>query len=244
MINVPYAGILTAGGMKRRPGGVFRIPVAVLFLLLFSGHHGVVCAGGNDDLKKAVAGVEARYAAVETVAGSFRQTYRAPGIEQVESGVFWMKRPGLMRWEYRYPEEKLFVADGKESFLYVPAERQVQVYTFGIADLRNTPLAILLGAEDINKRYIVSREAVEAETDDGVIVIRLTPRDEDHAYSHLLLGLDRNNYDIRRVVVREHGGNTSEFHFSDVAVNMKVDNDKFRFRPPRDAEVIRLDINN
>ena len=63
------------------------------------------------DAETALEEMQRRYASVETISGSFRLTYSDFGIEQVESGEFWLKKPAFMRWEYRYPEEKLFVAD-------------------------------------------------------------------------------------------------------------------------------------
>ena len=103
------------------------------------------------DLETVAEGLQQRYASAETMSGSFQQTYRAPGIEQVESGVFRMKRPGLMRWEYRQPEAKLFVADGREAFLYVPLDRQVTIQSFSASDMRGTPLEFLLGGTNIRR---------------------------------------------------------------------------------------------
>jgi outer membrane lipoprotein carrier protein len=236
-----FTGNPAAGRSPRLSAWLFCI---VYVLLGFITPSGLQKAALAEEITDVIAGLENRYAAIETAAGNFRQTYRAPGIEQEESGEFWLKKPGLMRWEYRIPEEKLFVADGRESFLYVPADNQVQVQSFSTADLLNTPLAILLGMEDINRRFIVSRETAAGPPPGDTLPMRLTPRDFEEGYVYLLLSLDKATYEIRRVVIHEHGGNTSEFLFSDVVTNVKVDDNKFRFRPPRGVEVLRLDINN
>ena len=49
------------------------------------------------------------------------------GREIVERGVVSIKRPGRMRWEYKDPEAKLFISDGRTFYFYVPADRQVGV---------------------------------------------------------------------------------------------------------------------
>ena len=50
-----------------------------------------------------------------------------------------------MRWEYRSPEEKLFLADGKTTWLYIPAEKQARKSALkNLEDVRS-PLAFLLG---------------------------------------------------------------------------------------------------
>ena len=192
------------------------------------------------DLADVVSGLQRRYASVVTVTGSFEQTYRAPGIDQVESGIFWLKKPGLMRWEYRNPEEKVFVADGHESFLYVPQDRQVTVQPLSAADLHSTPLQFLLGEGDINKSFTVSWEADLKPKDGRTYLIRLTPRRSEGEYSFLVLEIDQRSYDLRRITIREPIGNTSEFLFTNLTTNVKIESRVFQFKPPKGVEVLRL----
>lgn len=229
---------MTAGGcgawtLGRRSLGALALIFAAL---------GVVAAPAEDPAAL-LAGLQKRYAAVETAAGNFVQTYRAPGVEQTESGVFWLKRPGLMRWEYREPEEKLFVADGKESFLYVPSERQVTVQPLTPEDFEGTPLGLLLGARHFSRGYEASADGGTPRLE-GTVLLRLLPRRPDSGYDYLVLELDRDTSDIRRIVIREHIGNTSEFLFSDVSTNVRVPAGRFRFTPPRGVEVLRLGDND
>jgi len=193
------------------------------------------------DLAGVVSGLERRYASVETVAGNFQQSYRAPGVDQVESGAFWLKKPDLMRWEYRQPEEQLFVADGRESSFYVPQDRQVTIQPLNASDLRNTPLELLLGSADINKNYTVSWESDVKPKTESAALIRLTPRTHEPAYLFVVLELDGTTFELRRVIVREPTGNTMEFLLSNVATNVKIDKKLFRFVPPKGVEEIRLD---
>jgi outer membrane lipoprotein carrier protein len=192
------------------------------------------------DLDAVVAGLQRRYASVETVTGSFQQTYRAPGIDQVESGVFRMKRPGLMRWEYRQPEEKLFIADGREAFLYAPQDRQVTIQSFSAADMRDTPLEFLLGGADIKRNFAVSWESHLKPVAAQNALIRLSPRSSDGQYEFLVLEVDPNTFDLRRIVIREHSGNTSEFLLTNIILNAKMGNKEFQFKPPKGVEVVRL----
>jgi outer membrane lipoprotein carrier protein len=193
------------------------------------------------DLESIVSGLQHRYASVETVSGNFQQTYRGAGIDQIQSGVFWLKRPAFMRWEYRTPEEQLFVADGRESFLYVPLDRQVTIQPLGAADLRNTPLDLLMGASDINKSFAASWETEFKPKTERAAMIRLTPRANEPAYRFLVLELDPATFDLRRIVVSEQTGNTMEFLLSTVTTNAKVDKKQFQFKPPKGVEIIRLE---
>lgn len=192
------------------------------------------------DLQQVISGLQKRYASVGTVKGSFRQTYRAPGVTQEESGEFWLKKPALMRWEYRAPEEQLFVADGRESFLYIPKDRQVTVQPLTAADLHSTPLELLLGSGDINKSFTASWEMEFKPKVEGTLMIRLVPRKSGGEYAFLVLELDSQTFDLRRVAIRDTGGSTTEFFFSDVTTNVKLDNKLFQFKIPKGVEVIRM----
>lgn len=221
------------------PASCILYPAVSLLLTAFLLLLGFPMASRAGDLENAVAGLERRYASVTTMTGDFRQTYRAPGIEQVESGAFWLKKPVRMRWEYRQPEEKLFVTDGREAFLYVPQDRQATVQDFRASDMRGMPLDLLLGTGGVLKSFAASWETEFRPKADRTFLIRLTPRDGEADYAFLVVELDRETYDIRRIVIREATGNTSEFLLTGVRTNIKVDKEKFRFKIPEGVEVIR-----
>lgn len=225
--------------LRHRSAGI--LPAFLLLFLCGILCRQVFCA---QDLDSVVEGLRQRYASVKTVTGDYRQIYRAPGIDQTESGVFWLKRPGLMRWECRQPEEKLFVLDGRQSFHYIPQDNQVYEQPFTAADLHSTPLEILLGTMDIRKSYTVSWEGSILPKYEETCLIRLTPRGAEPEYSYLILELDRRTWDLRRLVIRESSGNTSEFLFTNVKTNVKIEDSKFRFKKPRGVEVIQLDNND
>jgi outer membrane lipoprotein carrier protein len=219
---------------ERRILSCILFPVScILYLTLANAAHAI-------EVEAVVTALQGRYASVSSITGSFRQSYRAPGIVQIESGVFWLKRPGLMRWEYRDPEEKLFVANGKESFLYVPQDHQVTVQSFSASDMHNTPLEFLLGSGKISQSFNVSWEKSYGAGAESSFLMRLTPRSSDAGYSFLVLELNGATYDIQRMVIHEQTGNTSEFLFTNVMTNVAVDNKQFQFKKPKGAEVIRM----
>ena len=194
-----------------------------------------------EDLASAIAGLQRRYAAVNTMRADFLQTYRAPGVDQTESGTMTMKKPGLMRWEYREPEIKLFVADGRDTYLYTPEDRQVLVQRFTAADLRSTPLRFLLGQGDIEGSFFVSWEPDLKPMAVGTLLLRLTPRSAETGYAHVTIECDGRSFDVRRMVIHERTGNTSEFVFRNLQTNVKIDNRQFQFKIPKGVEVVRLD---
>jgi outer membrane lipoprotein carrier protein len=195
----------------------------------------------NGSVEESLSGLQRRFADIRAVSANFLQTYRAPGIEMVESGVLWMKKPGLMRWEYRDPEAKLFVADGREMFLYTPADRQVLVSRLAESDLHSTPLQFLLGQGDLGKNFHASPEGQVKPTLPDTVMLRLVPRLLEREYNYVILEVDGKTYDLRRIVIREKTGNTSEFVFTNIATNIKVDDKQFQFKIPKGVEVVRME---
>jgi outer membrane lipoprotein carrier protein len=195
----------------------------------------------DDPLTAAVEGLQKRYAAVASVSAEFQQFYRAPGIEQAESGSLLMKKPGLMRWEYRAPERKLFIADGRDTYLYTPEDRQVLVGRLSAAEIRSTPLQFLLGQGDILKSFVASKEGEFRAKFEGSVLLRLTPRSREPDYAFLVLECDQRTYELRRIVIRELTGNTSEFVLSNLVMNVKIDGKQFQFKIPKGVEVVRVD---
>lgn len=210
----------------------------MLILFFLSFHQGSYAL----DLDSVVEGFRQRYEAIETVTGNYQHHYRAPaqGIEQTESGVFWFKRPGFMRWECRHPEEKLYILDGHQSFHYIPLDYQVYVQPLTVADLRSTPLELLLGTVDIHKKYEVSWEVNFLADSEQTCLIRLTSRERQPGYSFMVLELDEETWELRRLIILETNGNISEFLFSNTKTNMKINNSKFRFKPPKGVDVIQI----
>jgi chaperone LolA len=196
---------------------------------------------GRPDLAAVVQGLQQRYAGVQSVSAKFQQIYRAPGIEQVESGVLLMRKPGLMRWEYREPEVKLFIADGRNTYLYTPEDRQVLVRALDANELRGTPLRFLLGQGDLSREFVASWEKEFKPKVEGTVVVRLIPRSPESEYAYVVLESDERTFDLRRIVVREPSGNYSEFTLTDVMTNVHIDNKQFQFKIPKGVEVIQVD---
>ena len=158
------------------------------------------------ELETAVTGLERRYASAVTMTGSFRQTYRAPGIQQVESGVFRMKRPGLMRWEYRNPEEKLFIADGREAFLYVPLDGRSRSSLSAPPICAERRWNFCWEARTSGKLLPFPGRTSYKPSQEQAMLIRLTPRSSQSQYEFLVLALDPKQYDLRRITIHELAG--------------------------------------
>ena len=95
--------------------------------------------------------VDQHYNRLRSLEAEFSEIYQGGGLQRTESGTLRLKKPGKMRWDYRSPEEKLFVSNGTDAWLYLPQEKQARRSSLKqLEDLRS-PLAFLLGKTRLEK---------------------------------------------------------------------------------------------
>lgn len=191
-------------------------------------------------LEQYVHAFESSYRGVNTLRAQFTQTYTAGGRTRVESGTVSLAKGGRMRWDYREPEAKLFVSDGKEITLYVPAENQVTRSAVKTAEDFRTPLGVLLSHFSLRRVFSkveFADQALRAEA--GNRVLRGYPKKEfEEEYREVLIELTP-KMDIRRLVVLYADNSTMEFAFTNTQRNVALPPSIFRFVPPANAEIIQ-----
>jgi outer membrane lipoprotein carrier protein len=176
--------------------------------------------------------LEQRQRGVTDLTARFTQTYRSGmiGREVVERGVVSIKQPGRMRWEYRQPEKKTFVSDGKTFYFYVPADRQVIVRDQ--AGDRGVP-ALLLAGGNLLEQFEPGTETGPA----GLSRLRLVPRRPNPEIDKVFVDLDEAAR-IHAIQVFDTQGSVSRFEFEDIRENTGLKDGFFRFEIPRGVEVV------
>ena len=102
-----------------RHGRVYTSVRTLIFLLA------ALPLAGQADLSKLLKAVENRYNNPRTMQMEFDQSLTGQGLGRIESGTLYLQKPGRMRWSYRVPENKFFLADGNYSWFYSPNTGQV-----------------------------------------------------------------------------------------------------------------------
>ena len=165
----------------------------------------------------------------------FSQSYRSGliGREITERGVVQIKAPGRMRWEYKDPESKLFVTDGRSFYFYVPADRQVVVSE---QDARHSLAARLLsGKGGLLDEFEAS---LDEPLEEGVLRLRLVPRQPQADLERAVVDVEPRGR-IRGILLEDLQGNRTRFRFENVRENTGLQDHLFRFDVPKGVEVIR-----
>lgn len=177
---------------------------------------------------------------------------------RIESGTVYFRRPGQMRWEYESPEQKLFVADGKTVWFYVPADHSVTRQPMKESSDWRTPLALLTGRAKLS-RLCNRIELVGASANaEGHVVLRCMPRGENEPkqaqakssgegpgelpgagdFTDVLLEVSPESGELFDVRVRQTGGIELEYRFGNWQENVPLAEDLFRFQAPRGVAIV------
>ena len=177
--------------------------------------------------------IEQRHRSVADFSARFVQTYRSGllGREVSERGTVSIKPPGRMLWEYRDPERKTFVSDGKTFYFYVPADRHVVVREQG-GD-RGVLSRLLSGSPGILADFEAGLEPGST----GRPRLRLTPRKSDPDLDRVYIESDAQDR-IESLEILDAQGNRSRFRFEGIRENLGLPDRIFHFDIPKGVEVI------
>jgi outer membrane lipoprotein carrier protein len=211
----------------------FAAPISLAFL--------AVTAVALPNVHQLARAVDDHYNHLHSLQAEFTEIYQGSGIERTESGTLWLKKPGKMRWEYRSPEEKLFVGDGTNAWLYLPTEKQVRKSNMRkLEDLRS-PLAFLLGKTKLEKELSGLAFAPEIHAwKDGDSVIRGVPRGMEDRVREVLLEVTP-EYQIARILIHGVDDSITEYRLSDQHEDVALADSRFHFSPPAGSETIEDD---
>ncbi|HJS74500.1 MAG TPA: outer membrane lipoprotein carrier protein LolA [Vicinamibacteria bacterium] len=201
----------------------------------------VSAAPVQDRLSEIVERIERHYDATADFEASFTQRYERRLLRRTveEKGSVSVKKPGRMRWEYRSPEEKLFVTDGTKTYFYLPSENQVMVshQPQGAMGMEpGSPFELLAGRGRLSDSFTASFS--EEPPAKGGIVLRLDPKTPREEFEVVELEIDPKDGRVLRVVLIDTASNRTEFLFDDVRENVGLSETLFRFAIPSGVEVV------
>ncbi len=203
----------------------FRYPF--LILLLWAGV--VLSAPAADGLQQFKAFMQD----LHTLQASFRQTVQQPDDDNVyaSNGVFYLKRPGQLRWEYEDPATQVIVADGNRIWLHDLELEQVS-HRSQKAALKGTPAQLLSGSAPVEANFEVEDQGER----EGLSWLELRPKEKETQFAKLRLGLADNQ--LQRMEMYDNFGQVTRFIFYDIERNPELSPELFVFVPPPQIDLI------
>lgn len=203
--------------------------------------------------------LEDHYHDIRTLRAVFLERYSdGPQSARIESGTVYFRRPGRMRWDYESPEKKLFVADGKTLWFYVPADHTVTREPMKESSDWRTPLALLTGKA--NLFHLCSRIDLvgPASGNPGYQVLRClpkgekVPKDSSEAvtpynsaelpgagdFTEVFLEVNSTTGQLARVEVHQPGGIQIEYRFGGWKENIPLPESLFHYQPSAGVAIV------
>jgi outer membrane lipoprotein carrier protein len=219
--------------------------VNVLRLIVFGAivvlGHGVGALASN--VEDVVRLVDDRYAKTQDLQGEFTQETIIEGFETgfKSTGRFYLKKPGLLRWDYLEPSKEHIYVDGDEVMMYVPEHQQVVKGTLTQISASKGPLALLLGVGKLSKQFTVLESPEDSSDTKKIPDLTLIPKpDGDTAptIKKIMLQLLPDSYLIQTITIFETSGNISRVHFDHIQVNQGLATNLLKFTLPPDVVVV------
>lgn len=210
----------------------------MLFILFFQGS---LFASEALPLSDILQRVQQRYKASYFEADFVQESYlKAADVVDTATGHVYFKRPDMMRWHYKMPQEHLIVTDGKTVWIYRQAENQVM---FGKAAgyFGTTKGLDVLADPDLLRKDFIVKMAPEQFQEPDRYVLQLVPKAKRSDLSKLFLSISKRSFDIASLVRYNPFGDKTTIRFTKLKFGQGLDSSLFVFEPPRGADLIPLD---
>ena len=163
-------------------------------------------------------------------------TLKAMGITDIATGKMYVKRPGMMRWEYEKPEKQVVITDGENLWIYRPGENQVMVGKAPEFFGAGKGATFLSDIRIIRRNFSVSI----AKDKDGYVVLDLMPKQKKADVARIYISISKKDYEISRIGINNSYGDETIIDLIESQFVASPDS-AFSFKIPKGAEVIKID---
>ena len=217
------------------------IVFSLLGLLVLGPSHGL--ASLTEEVQTLVKKVDARYLQTQDLEAEFSQETQIEGFDSrlSSSGRVVLKKPGLLRWDYRKPNEEQILVQGDQVMWYVPQHQQVVKGNLTQMAASKAPLTLLQGVGKLGEQFTISADSRKKRGDGGLPIVVLTPKAEDQATStvtRIELTIHPKSHLIRQIMLYEKSGNVSTLQFSNFRINQGIDAEILQLNMPADVVVV------
>jgi outer membrane lipoprotein carrier protein len=177
--------------------------------------------------------LQKKYDAIRDFSADFVHRYEGGALRRTreERGTVYVKKPGKMRWDYKSPDEKVFVSNGARLYQFFPADNRVIVSP--PPDESQPAVTFLSGRGNLTRDFNIS----VTNGPEGAWTLRLQPKKPQQEYDWLEITAARETLRIQSLTVGERTGSRSTFAFVNFKENPGLADKLFEFSIPRGAEV-------
>jgi outer membrane lipoprotein carrier protein len=183
--------------------------------------------------------IQQKYENLNNFSAQFTQIMvsKAFSRQEIEKGIVYLKRPGKMRWEYKEPEKKLMVSDGKTIYWYLIEDKQVQIMNLEEWKSEQTPILYLSGRGKLKEDFDIEKLELMKPLDEGNIQLKLVPLHQESDFQSIMLEINPTRNIVRRMMIVDLLENITDYIFEDIKENQTLSDELFTFTIPPGVEV-------
>jgi len=183
--------------------------------------------------------VQGFYDRSHTFRAGFKQRYWVRMYDKTinSQGAVVFEKPGKMSWRYTNNGNRV-VSDGKLVKVYEKENKQMYEQPL---DKSQYPAALsfLVGGGNLRTAFKFTKRDAKQMGFEGGYVISGDPLEASPSYQSIVLYVDANTYQVRRVLLLDAQGNRNRFDFLNPEINTKSPTGEFNFSPPPGTQIIR-----
>jgi outer membrane lipoprotein carrier protein len=207
----------------------------ILFNLIFSQE------GFAVTVQSVLSELQSRYEKTNDLEANFLQEYVGKVMKRPQrgEGKVYFKKKGMMRWDYKVPNQKL-ISNGITLWYYQPEENQVFVSDIAKVVKEKTPLAFLAGEGELSRDFTLLNVNEPVTQKGGNFILELVPKEPYAALAKLVLSVDKKTYYLVQADIFDELGNVTRTRFIDIKTNVDLPNSFFQFSIPPGAEILKM----
>jgi outer membrane lipoprotein carrier protein len=178
-----------------------------------------------------VASLQKQFASIKDLKGKFTQKSYIKDLEETQeyAGIFFIKKPSSMMWEYAAPRDEKVVISNLDTWIYKKSQNQVIKTKFSKETYSQVPIALLASLENIRDDFDITMPDKNA--------LQLAPKRKIGFIKTLVLELSSGDMPIKMFTIFDTYGNIIMIELKNVQTNPGLNDSIFTFKIPPGAEV-------
>ena len=188
--------------------------------------------GPSIDLLKRV---QSTYRDVNDLTADFVQQSYIEGFDAKSfRGKLFLKKPGMVRWDYIKPVKQSIIINGETITLYFHEQKQAIIQKVSDHPDAEPAMGLLSNIEKWEDNFIVK----SGEPSSDFFRLKLAPRTM-MMVKEVIVEIDKETSYIKKLTLSEDSGNKVSFSFSGTKFNSGIKNSLFDFKIPGGTEVLK-----
>jgi outer membrane lipoprotein carrier protein len=159
-------------------------------------------------------------------------------IIDAASGKIYIKRPGMMRWEYEKPDRQIIITDGSKLWVYRPEDNQVMVGEAPSFFGEGKGASFLSDIKLIKQNFFI---LPGEKSRDDYYNLKLLPRKKTLDLTGIDLLISSKTFDIVEVITTNEYGDETRITLRNFQFKQDLKDALFSFKIPLGVDVVQLE---